>query len=333
MSKFVNKIIGRLRLFFYGIFYGLRKADETMLSQDTDLADDVSVSHHLEIKSVYKDLLQEKRTQEVEELIDASYRVAREADQYEVTIMGNLGDDSVGSDTNLSAVAVKKVAPKYNKHSELFNEKSYYVTLIQDNKMILKKGNFNASLSDFIEALNSNGNDNVPLINIEYDGFTPRFTLQKFVTKLVVRETKTGKKKLDLYLPSEAGQFTKTDAILIAELHRIMDNNLKKTDFLDISSIKFTTDKAYGAENLIDYTFSGLKYQKISLHDGYFVLTFNLGKVETLDYVEKHKTKTLTEKYEQMTPKSDTISAENAGAIERRDAKLAKKKAQKAPEA
>lgn len=331
MTNFFKKLKLNLILLFHGVFRGLRSADTAMLSQvGGEEGGDQEISHKLEINNVYNDLLQEKKTQEVMETIDMSYRVAREANQYEVTLMGDLGDDSIGSDKELSAVAVKKVAMKYNKHPEAFNENGYHIILIQDNKKIPKTGNFNVTLKDFQEAINTNGNDFVPLLELKYDGFTPRFILQNFVTKIVVRETRSGKTKIDLYIPSEAGQFTKTDAILIAELHRIMDNNLKKTDFLDILAASFTTDKAFGAEDYIWYNFAFLKFKKISIFDGSFVLTFDVGTVQSVDIVEAHKTESLTKKYEEMAPRKKDISAEDVGAIERRDRKLTQKS--KSPE-
>lgn len=327
MNKFLQKLHLWFVLFFHGIFQGLRSADTAMLSQVSgEDGDDQEVSHKLEINSVYNDLLREKKTQEVLETIDMSYRIAREADKYEVTLIGDLGDDSVGSDRELSAVAVKKVAMKYDKHPEVFNERGYHVTLIQGNKKIQKANNFSMTADDLKEAINTNGGDFVTLIDIRYDGFTPRFALQNFVTKIVVRETKAGKVKLDLYLPSEAGQFTKTDAILIAELHRIMDNNLKKTDFLDIKALSFTTDKAYGAEDYIWYNFAFLKFKKISIFDGSFVLTFEVGATQNVDIVEEHKTESLTKKYEEMAPRKNGLSIENINAIDRREKKLAQKK-------
>ena len=329
MTNFFKKLRLGLALFFHGLFQGLRSADAAMLSQVSgEDGDDQEISHKLEINSVYNDLLREKKTQEVMETIDMSYRVAREANKYEVTLIGDLGDDSVGSDKMLSAIAVKKVAMKFDKHPEVFNEKTYHVTLIQDNKMIPKKGNFSATVQDFVDAINTSGNDFIPLIDLKYDGFTPRFSLGKYITKVVARETKAGKTKIDLYLPSEAGQFTKTDAILIAELHRIMDNELKKTDFLDITELSFVTDKAFGAEDYIQYNFKALKFNKISIFDGYFVLTFNVSEVSTFDIVDAHKTKSLDKKYEEMAPRKDGISLEDVGALERREQKLANKKPQ-----
>ena len=326
MSRFLNKLWLNITVFFHGLFRGLRSADDTMLSQVSgEEGDEQEISHRLEINNVYNDLLREKKTQEVMETIDMSYRVAREANKYEVTLIGDLGDDSVGSEKELSAIAVKKIAMKYDKHPEVFNERGYHVTLIQDNKMIPKKGNFGATVQDFVDAINTSGNDFIPLIDLKYDGFTPRFSLGKYITKVVARETKAGKTKVDLYLPSEAGQFTKTDAILIAELHRIMDNNLKKTDFLDIQALSFTTDKAYGAEDYIWYNFAFLKFKKISIFDGSFVLTFEVGATQNVDIVEKHKTESLTKKYEEMAPRKDGLSIENVGAIERRERKLTKK--------
>ena len=326
MRKFFNKIYLNITLFFHGLFQGLRGADATMLSQVSgEDGDDQEISHKLEINSVYNDLLREKKTQEVMETIDMSYRVAREANNYEVTLIGDLGDDSVGSEKELSAIAVKKVAMKYDKHPEVFNERGYHVTLIQDNKKIQKVNNFSMTAEDLKEAINTNGGDYVSLIDIKYNGFTPRFALQNFVTKIVIRETKAGKVKLDLYLPTEAGQFTKTDAILIAELHRIMDNNLKKTDFLDIRALSFTTDKAYGADDYIWYNFAFLKFKKISIFDGSFVLTFEVGATQNVDIVEEHKTDSLSKKYEEMAPRKNGLAIENIGAVERRGKKLSQK--------
>lgn len=327
MGNFFNKLRFNLTVFFHSFFQGLRNADNAMLSQVSgEDSDDQETSHKLQINSVYNDLLREKKTQEVMETIDMSYRVAREANKYEVTLIGDLGDDSVGSEKELSAIAVKKVAMKYDKHPEVFNERGYHVTLIQDNKLVQKKTNLSATIKDFIEAVKTGGNDFVPLIDIKYKDFTPRFALKNFVTKIVVRETKSGKTKIDLYLPTEAGQFTKTDAILIAELHRIMDNNLKKTDFLDIQAISFTTDKAFGAEDYIWYNFAFLKFKKISIFDGSFVLTFEVGATQNVDIVEEHKTDSLTKKYEEMAPRKDVLPIEDVGALERREKKLVQKK-------
>ena len=327
MGNFFKRLRVDLLALFHGFFRGLRNADENMLSQVSGEDEPgQEISHRLEINSVYNDLLREKKTQEVAEVIDMSYRVAREADKYEVTLAGDLGDDSVGSDRELSAVAVKKVAMKYDKHPEVYNEHMYHVVLIQENKKIQKTNNFSFTAEDLREALNTNGGDYVPLIDIKYDGFTPRFALQNFVTKIVVRETKSGKVKLDLYVPTEAGQFTKTDAILIAELHRIMDNNLKKTDFLNIQALSFVTDRAYGAEDYVWYNFAFLKFKKISIFDGSFVLTFEVGTTQSVDIVEEHKTESLTKKYDEMAPRKNGLSIENVSAIERRNKKLDQKK-------
>ena len=330
MSKFFSKLRLNLTLFFHGLFQGLRGADVTMLSQVSgEDGDDQEVSHKLEINSVYNDLLRERKTQEVMETVDMSYRVAREANKYEVTIIGDLGDDSVGSDKELRAVAVKKVAMKYDKHPEVYNEHMYHVTLIQDNKKIQEVSNLSATAEDFIRALRLNGEDYETLMTLKYDGFTPRFRLEKFIKKVVIRETKSGKQKVDLYIPTEAGQFTKTDAILIAELHRIMDNKVKKVDFLDILALSFVTDKAFGAEDYVWYNLAFLKFKKISIFDGNFVLTFEIGATQTSDIVEAHRTESLDKKYEEMAPRKDGIALEDVGAIERRNEKLAKKKAQK----
>ncbi len=104
-----------------------------------------------------------------------------------------------------------------------------------------------------------------------------------------------------------------------------MDNNLKKTDFLDIQALSFTTDKAYGAEDYIWYNFAFLKYKKMTIFDGSFVLTFEVGARQSVDIVEEHKTDSLSKKYEEMAPKEGGNSIENIGAFKRRDKKLSQK--------
>jgi hypothetical protein len=104
-----------------------------------------------------------------------------------------------------------------------------------------------------------------------------------------------------------------------------MDNNLKKTDFLDIQALSFTTDKAYGAEDYIWYNFAFLKFKKITIFDGSFVLTFEVGAAQNVDIVEEHKTESLTKKYDEMAPRKNGLSIENVGAIERREKKLTQK--------
>ena len=110
---------------------------------------------------------------------------------------------------------------------------------------------------------------------------------------------------------------------------RIKDNALEKTDFLDIQTISFVTDRAFGVDDYIWYSLSSLKFKKISIFDGSFVLTFEVGASQTLDIVEAHKTESLTKKYKEMAPRKKEISVEDIGAIERRDRKLAKKGPQK----
>ena len=319
MSNFLNKLKFNISVLFHELFHGLRNADDIILSQANEGADGQEVTHHIEIDSVYADLLREKKTQEVMETVDMSYRVAREADKYNVALIGDLGDDSVGSDKMLNAVATKKISMKYDKHPDVFNERFYHITVIQDNKLIQNISNLSATPEDLMNALRTGGNDFKSSISFKYDGFTPRFSLGNFVKRIVIRETSGGKKKTDLYIPLEPGQFTKTDAILVSELHRIIDNKIEKIDFLDISEIDFVSDRAYGTDDYVEYSLSGLKFNKITEFDGDFVVTFTISNISTFDIVDAHKTDTLTRKYKLVSPRKNSISIDDVSAIERRN--------------
>ena len=64
MSKFFKKLKFNISVLFHGLFHGLRNADDVILSPVNEGTDGQEITHHIEIDSVYADLLREKKTQE-----------------------------------------------------------------------------------------------------------------------------------------------------------------------------------------------------------------------------------------------------------------------------
>ena len=293
--KFLKKIELSLRLFFHGLFFGLRNADATMMQQ-TSGGDEQEVNHKIMLTdNVFDDLLQQKETQQVVEMRDKNYRVYRESDKYDVTVTGMDVDGANFDDeeSELHAVAVKK-ANIDEPRTKQYETKNYKIVLVQDSR----------EYENDIETKQKEGesgtviDDKSTLIfEVSYkDDIIPRFYIERYIQKLVLKENKSGKKRVDLYFSQYARQFMKQDSLFVAELHRILDGKSPKSDVLAVEKLSFVTDKAYGAEDLHRITLTDFVFKKICQYDGSFVIEFEC-VADDEDVVAKYRTKELDEKY------------------------------------
>ena len=77
----MRKLIYKIKLFFVGLFYGLKSADVTMLHQDDNDGDESKIDQQMKIDNVMSDFLNEQETQRVIETRDAYYRLMFEYDK------------------------------------------------------------------------------------------------------------------------------------------------------------------------------------------------------------------------------------------------------------
>lgn len=293
-----NKFLNKLKLF--GLMLGgmMKGGDDAIFGRDTS-NEGSSYEKHDGSGGVFQDLLEEKVTKEVEELRDKYYRVYKESDFFDtstITIQMNNDDESDFKFVHNGRL-LKDKTKKYIKHCKVFNEIGDNVITIQDNIKFEKNG------------VLKNLHDYDVLLDIERDGITPRFELEKYVTKIVVRKCDDDNMSyVDLYTPYYASQFGKTDAMLIANLHEMMDNKTYRSDITDFLSFKWTSYKAWGCDDICLFKYDNIVLADINVFDGNFVLTFKCRKISEGDYIaEKYKTKELTEKYNTKAPKSDTF--------------------------
>ena len=319
--KFLKKIELSIRLFFHGLFMGMKNADATMLQQ-TSGGDEQEVNHKLIITdNVFDDLLQEKETQQVVEIRDKNYRVYRKSDEYEVKVTGmdvdgkNFDDE----DSELHAVAVKKVSAD-GPRTKQYETKNYKIVLIQNSKeyendiKTKQKEGQSGEVIDDKETL---------IFEVTYkDDIIPRFYVERYIQKVVLKENKDGKKRVDLYFSQYARQFMKRDSLFVAELHRIFSGISPKSDVLAINTLSFVTDKAYGADDLHRVTLTDFVFKKIAQFDGSFVIEFECKSTDE-DIVEKYRTKELDEKYAKMEKKGKVT---DINAVSRRIEKEEKEK-------
>lgn len=305
MTKF-KKILGNfligLRLFWYSLFYGMESANKMLTGQNGDMSDN-GIHQNISKGGVMNDLLEQKVTKEVEELREKHYRIIKEADKYDpttITMTFDADGNPIFSNTNHLS---KKTYTDYMKHPPVYNDENLKIRVIQDNKITQKE--------------TSIGNVSIPNGLYDYDTtltitrgmYVPRFEIDKFVTKMVVRQNDGAERALvDFYLPTNASQFGKIDAILISNLYSMFEEKNYRSDLTEFESIEWYSDKAWNSDDMCLFKYDDIVLVNINVFDGSFVFTFDCHIVsDGKSIVEKYMTEEMEEKYKELAPKSKAV--------------------------
>ena len=266
----LKKLLLDIRLFFHGIFYCLRSADDVISKKASYGSGEVEISQEKEVDGVFSDFIKGEETQQVKETRDEYYRTFRESDSYHTDIT-NFGKEN----EDFKTVTRKKTAIDFSIKIEVYNPEKLPIRVIQDNHFI---------------------RDGVSNFRIKRD-FIPRFNIEHYANKVVVREINKNYVYVDFYTTMFASQFGKVDAIYISKLNEILQDKEKNKDITDFSELDFITDKAFGEKDLFEYCFKQNEFCGIHIFDGNFVLTYKMEIIKYgYDVTEKYKTKELDEK-------------------------------------
>ena len=280
-GNFFKRIYLNLRIFWHSLFVGMKSADEKTMgvTKEGNITDN-AIEEHISEEGLYADLLKGELTQEVMEMRDSNYRGYKGSFDYKY-----IGNGNVMKKTNMAS-------PKL----DVYNPESLPVLLIQDNKLIVQ-GVLEATGDAEKEGDEINNKNETFSLTIERDVF-PRFSIEKYIKKIVVRKN-TNNVKIDLYCSSYARQFMPTDSLFITELKNILENKIKPSDTVMIDSIEFITDACFGAKDITLFKFGNLKYESINMYDGNFVITYSGVPIcNGLDLTEQYRTKEMDIKYE-----------------------------------
>lgn len=238
---------------FY-LFSGLRAADKVAFAaKDTSgNGDGANIEVQNEEKSVYKDLLRGEITQEVRELRHEMYYAERESHKYKY--VGN-------------GVAVKKNKLFDDEVKGLENSDGYKVQLIQNNREDTEGVADN--LVEYDYRLKDQRNYT---IKIERN-FIPRFRIEEFANKVVVKRIDEKYVLLDVYVTKYESQFNRRHKPFLNELEAVYMGDTQ-SDIIDFDTLAFTTFKAYGADDLIYYKYNNIKFDNIVEFNGDYVLKF-----------------------------------------------------------
>lgn len=297
----MEKIKRGARILHNAFYRGLASADAIM-EAPADSIDGIEVVAQQHNKSgALQNLLDQEVTQEVEELRDKYYRVFHESGNYDTSqITMAIDENGLPVFGNLNSVK-KRDKKDFMHHPPVYGEDVLPLVTLQDNKSIMKGSNFSVDLT-------ANNTDYETTISIDWGDIIPRFRLEKYVKRIAVRHGADASHALvDLYLSYDASQFGKVDAILISNLHKMMETKDYRADFVHFKSISWLSDKAWNCDDLHVFEYDNPKLMDMVIFDGSFVLVFDCHVIkENFDATSKYKTASLDEKYANNAPKNDT---------------------------
>jgi len=257
----------KLRIGFHYLIQGMISGDKVIKSGTGDDSVPVGgIEQQQEQQSVYKDLLKGEITQEVKELRHQMYFVERKSHEYEYAGGGH----------------AKKRNNMFGYTGKVETSDGYKIRLVQENKEIIKSldgegvhivGN-KVMVNDALQKgyNTSNGINNEYLIHCERN-FYPRFRIERYTTKLVVKNVDKEHAIVDFYVPQYKQQFNNITKLLQAELDRIYQGDVR-SDLVLFNKIWFKAYNCYGADNMMLFEYDEPKFDNIIKFDGSYVLRF-----------------------------------------------------------
>lgn len=288
--KFIRKIYHRLCLFWDALFWGMKGVD-TLLSSNQKTQGDFAFEVSDDAGGgVFKDVLEQKVTQEVQELRYTSYKVAKESKKYRYVGNGKV---------------VKKTESQLSeKHGAIDESDNLPIILIQDNSLICE---------DILTSLNEVNNTESKkvfhdyTIKIERD-VMPRFRIENYIKKLVLKQA-DGNYVIDLYCSKYPSQFSeKKDRAFLSELKHIKDGLVRNSDVFDFQTLSFITTNAWGVDDWIKFSFNDFELDEINEYDGNYVI--RLGCQSTIfmeDILNKIYSESAEKKYENKEAKEKAV--------------------------
>jgi hypothetical protein len=286
IKDFLKKSFFIVRMYFDGLFFGMRHVNSILTTNQKDDEDAIHVNE--DGGGVFHDIMEQKLTQEVEELRYASYKIANESRKYKY--IGN------------GRVRKKTSSQLTERHGLLEESDDLPILLIQDNFLICE---------DVLTVLNEVNNENKTKykddfhLKIERDIY-PRFFLETYVKKLVLKESE-GNYVIDLYCSKYPRQFSeRKDRLFIKEIANVMNGKIKGSDVLDFTKISFITQNAWGVDDWFKFVFYDFELHDIIDFDGNYVIRLGCqSEVFMENIINKLYSSSMEEKYQVTAPKKN----------------------------
>jgi hypothetical protein len=286
----MKKIYRYIQLFWHSLFFGMKGVDSVLTTNhksqngfSVEAPDDSG-------GGVFKDILEQKVTQEVEELRYASYKVAKESKKYRY--IGN-GKVVKKTETQLS-----------EKHGSIDESDNLPLILIQDNSLICE------SVLTSLSEVNKKENKKIfhdYNIKIKRD-ILPRFRIENYVKKLVLKQS-DGNYVIDLYCSKYPGQFSeRKDRPFLSELERVKNGVVRNSDIFDFNEISFVTSNAWGVDDWFRFSFIDFELYDIFEYDGNYIIRLGCqSNVFMENLLDKVYSESAEKKYEIKEAKENVV--------------------------
>ena len=288
LSKLFYKILFYIRIFCKGLFIGIKSTDKLLTGNQKNINDSVFEVTDDGGGGVYKDLLEQKVTHEVEELRYTSYIVANESKKYKYIGNGN---------------AVKKSSSELSeRHGFIDESDNLPIILIQDNSLVCE------SVSSILNEVNSKENKKIGsdfIIKIKRDSIT-RFKIEEYIRKIVLKQSE-GNYVLDLYCSKYPKQFSeRKDRPFLRELNKIKNREIKSSDILDFNEISFITQNAWGIDDYYQFSFNDFEFYDIIEFDGNYIIRFGC-QLFMKNLLDEIYSKSADEKYQKKEMRKNVV--------------------------
>ena len=126
----------------------------------------------------------------------------------------------------------------------------------------------------------------------------PKFEIEYYTKKMLVRTINEDKKLLEFYLSSYPDEFDRKTRLLISEIKKSIKNP-RASDILDIKKVGFISDKTIGSIDGLEYEYEIKHFDKIVEFNGHYVIKFVAeATIKGENIFEKYKLAELEKRYE-----------------------------------
>lgn len=260
--------------------------DSTLTSAGNGHSISMSVNQQVTDSRVSRDLLKGELTEQVQELRYRTYRVDRESQELEY-----FGPNLVKKRENYK---------RDNKNIKYENADGLDVICIQSNDKVVEDVR---SALEYVDTGKSKPNEY--LIKV-YRDFMPTYRIESYLTRLVVKKSKSQKETaiLDFYVDAYPRPYDKSQVGFLSALKKVRDTGARDY-MLDLGKVGFTTFQAYGQEDMHLYEFDKLVFMnKIIEYDGHYIIRFKAHiLVNGRDLMDDFYNKEMADKYRSKAPK------------------------------
>lgn len=293
----------------------MKAADDVLTTNNKEISSGVAVEEQkVEQNNLYASLLKGEVTQEVKDLRYEMYESVKQSKDWKYVGNGQ---------------AVKKNHMLVKSPMKIDEEDGLKVVLIQDNKVYVQGADSSIDNIDKVLKIRTEA-DAEHTFKATHE-YLVRHKIETYARKLVVKLTgEENKFKLDFYLSEYPIENDPRAVYVVKELESLYNSKSRTSDLIDLITLTFTTDKAYGDDDWKIYDFKIIDYIGIKKFDGNYIISFYASLPNGIsDTTDGFNDEESVKKFKNKEPrKKNTISLGDAlDAIREKEEKIDSKKA------